>query len=94
MADDIQEMTRKVKIGLDRAKQLVADDPLLLGLISNLEQTWDHHAAELLMLASGLSAFRFRDRAQTAAVLRHMQGQIDGTACKPFSFSDHGSVAH
>jgi len=67
--DSITQMEEKVREGLRIARESVEDEALLK-LCDDLEYTWQHLCANLLIVAVGLSAMRYRTREQIAEQLR------------------------
>lgn len=62
-------MEEKVREGLRIAREAV-DDEALLRLCDELEYTWQHLCANLIIVSVGLSAMRYRTREQIREQLR------------------------
>lgn len=67
--DNITQMEEKVREGLRIAREAV-DDEALLRLCDELEYTWQHLCANLIIVSVGLSAMRYRTREQIREQLR------------------------
>ena len=67
--DNITQMEEKVREGLRIARESV-DDEALLKLCDDLEYTWQHLCANLIIVAVGLSAMRYRSSEQIREQLR------------------------
>ncbi len=67
--DTITQMEEKVREGLRIARESVNDEALLK-LCDDLEYTWHHLCANLLIVGVGLSAMRYRTHEQIGEQLR------------------------
>jgi hypothetical protein len=94
MSDTIEDMTEKVRAGLDQAREAVSGDERLEKLVEDLQKTWDRHVAQLLILAVGLSAFRFRDEKTTVVLLAQMAEAFETRKAKAFLAHRWSNVAY
>lgn len=89
-AATIHEMTRKATEGLQKASEVVKDDKTLLNTIAILAQTYDQLAGNLIIVASGLSAFRTQSPEIIRERLVQMHIRLTATEKKlqPTTFED------
>jgi hypothetical protein len=87
--NSITEIDEKVKEGLKIAREAI-DDDVLLKLCDDLEFTWENLCSNLLIVAVGLSAMKYRSADQIRIQLQQYLSSIQTAKTQQASlfFSD------